>query len=84
MVHGDSPWSRIDEPELFDSGPGIFLLLIYQIKAAGFRRKDLHDKVRCAIRSLFRQNPEPFVQNNNDIRLKNIDLIQINIERRME
>jgi hypothetical protein len=83
-VHGDRPRFRIDHPELLDSGTGIFLLLIYQIKAAGLRRKNLHDKVRRTLRSFLGQNPEPFVQNNNNIWLENIDFIQTNIERRME
>jgi hypothetical protein len=38
----------------------------------------------CTLRSFLGQNSEPFVQNNNDIRLKDVDLIQINVKRSIE
>src|ERR1700738_3753630 len=71
---------RIDDPEFFDSGTRILLLLVRQIQAAGLWRKNLNDKVGCTLRSFLGQNPEPFVQNNNDIRLKYVDLVEINIK----
>src|SRR5208282_891430 len=75
---------RIDDPEFLDSGTCILLLLVYQIQAAGLWRENLNDKVGCTLRSCLGQNSEPFVQNNNDIRLKDVDLIQINVKRSVE
>ena len=62
----------------------ILLLLVYQIQAAGLWRENLNDKVWCTLRSCLGQNSEPFVQNDNDIRLKDVDLIQIKVKRSVE
>ena len=66
----------IDNPEFFDSGTCVLLLLVYQIEAAGLWRKNLSDKLRRTLRSFLGQNFKPFVQDNNYIRLKDVEFIQ--------
>src|SRR6516225_2721164 len=71
---------RIDNPKFFDSGTCVLLLLVYQIQAASLWRKNLNHKLRRTLRSFLGQNLKPFVQNNNYIRLKDVEFIQINIK----
>jgi len=71
---------RVNDPQLFDSSARILLFLVYKIQATGFWRKILYHKLQRTLRSFLGQNSEPLIQNNNYVRLKHVDLIQINIK----
>ena len=80
LMDHDGARFRVDDPEFFDSGTSILLLLVYQIQTTGLRRKNLNNEVGRTLRSGLGQNTEPFVQDNNYVRLKNIGLVQIDVK----